>query len=328
MDGAILYLIVALAFAALLAAFIVKDIVVRRMHGGRYRWRESIASYGMLAPSLILAVLFVLLPIVFSLGYAFTDYRLGSAAVGVVKFNGLRNFKLIFKNLAAKGNVLTALENTGLFVVMVVPLQIILALCLALIVNHKMRGMGIFKVLFFAPQVISLTVTSFLWLRILENSDVGLLNAFLGKLHMGRKDFLGSRYSAMAWIVIISAWQGAGYQMLIFLSGLQNVRKELYEAASLDGAGRWRQFWSVTLPGLQSTSVFIIITVFIGACKVMVQPMLMTPNNNSMVTMNLLMYNQGYRAGMVGYSSALALVMTVVIGAVTLVQRYALREKD
>lgn len=318
----------ALAFVALFAAFAVKDVVVRRIHGGRYRLRETAAAYGMLAPSLILAVIFVLLPIVFSLGYAFTDYDLGRAAIGSIKFNGLENFRMIFKNIAAKGSVLTALKNTGLFVVMVVPLQIVLALCLALIVNHKMRGMGVFKVLFFAPQVISLTVTSYLWLRILDFSDVGLFNAFLGKFHVGMKDFLGKPSSAIVWIVIISAWQGAGYQMLIFLSGLQNVRKELYEAASLDGAGRWRQFISVTLPGLQSTSVFIIITVFIGACKVMVQPMLMTPNNDDMVTMNLLMYNRGYLDGKVGYSSALALLMTFVIGAVTLVQRFALREKD
>ena len=320
------YLIVALVFVAILAAFIIKDIIVRRKRGGRYRIKESLAAYGMMTPALLLALVFVLLPIVFSLGYAFTNYYL--LKPNEIQFNGFDNFKRIFQNIAEKGDVLKALKNTGQFVIFVVPLQIILALCLALIVNRKMRGMAIFKVMFFAPQVISLTVTSYLWLRILDPSEVGLINAFLIKMGLPTQDFLKDPKTSMYWIILISAWQGCGYQMLIFLSGLQNVRKELYEAASLDGASKWRQFWSVTFPGLQSTLLFVIITVFIGACKVMVQPMLMTGKTDYTLTMNYLMYIQGYSYRWVGYSSAIALMMTIVIGIITCIQRFALREKD
>ncbi len=321
-----MYIIVALVFVAVLAAFIVKDIVVRRKHGGRYHLRETVAAYGMMTPALLLALVFVLLPIVFSLGYAFTNYYL--LRPNDIQFNGFENFRRMFQNIAEKGDVLKALKNTGQFVIFVVPLQILLALVLALIVNHKMRGMAIFKIMFFAPQVISLTVTSYLWLRILDPSDVGLINAFLIKMGLGTHEFLKNPKTSMYWIILISAWQGAGYQMLIFLSGLQNVRKELYEAASLDGANKWRQFWCVTFPGLRSTLLFVIITVFIGACKVMVQPMLMTGKTDYTITMNYLMYIQGYSYRWVGYSSAIALMMTIVIGIITCIQRYALREKD
>lgn len=321
-----MYIIVALVFVAVLAAFIVKDIVVRRKQGGRYHLRETVAAYGMMTPALLLALIFVLLPIVFSLGYAFTNYYL--LRPNDIQFNGFENFKRMFQNIAEKGDVLKALKNTGQFVIFVVPLQILLALALALIVNRKMRGMAIFKIMFFAPQVISLTVTSYLWLRILDPSDVGLINAFLIKMGLGTHEFLKNPNTSMYWIILISAWQGAGYQMLIFLSGLQNVRKELYEAASLDGASKWRQFWCVTMPGLRSTLLFVIITVFIGACKVMVQPMLMTGKTDYTITMNYLMYIQGYSYRWVGYSSAIALMMTIVIGIITCIQRFALREKD
>lgn len=120
----------------------------------------------------------------------------------------------------------------------VVPLQIGMALGLALLVNKKARGMGVFKVLYFAPVVISLTVTSYLWVRILGGGDSGLLNSFLVKLGIEPISFLYEPQGAMYWIIFVSAWQGCGYQMLIFLSGLKGIDSTLYEAAELDGAAR------------------------------------------------------------------------------------------
>ena len=311
---------------AVLAVIIVKDILVAKKKGLRYNLRNCLVSYGMMLPAVALAFIFVLLPIVYSLGYAFTDFYL--LKPNNIEFNGIENFKQIAESIRTKGEMFHAIKNTAVFVVGVVPLQIGMALGLALLVNRKKAGVGIFKICYFAPVVISLTITSYLWLQILSPSEYGLLNSILKWFGQAPKDFLRDTNKAMLWIVLISAWQGCGYQMLIFLSGLTNIRKELYEAAALDGANAWKQFLHITCPGLRSTFLFIVITVFVGACRVMIQPMLMTGYQSHTVTLSYYMYVQGYSYRWVGYSSAVALLMTIVIGAITLLQRRLLREKD
>jgi fructooligosaccharide transport system permease protein len=165
-----------------------------------------------------------------------------------------------------------------------------------------------------------------LWLVILSPSETGLLNSVLGLFGVSPQDYIHSD-KMIFWIVFISAWQGCGYQMLIFLSGLTNIRQDLYEAASLDGANAWRKFTNVTWPGLRSTFVFILITVFIGACRMMVQSMLMTGYQENTVTISYYMYEKGVKSYMVGLSSSVAMLMTVFIGSITLVQRRVLRDK-
>ena len=319
-------LIILAVFLAVLVGIAVKDVLTVKRSGRRFNFETSFAAYWMLLPATVLIFIFVLLPIVYSLGYAFTDFYL--LRPNDIHFNGFDNFKEIFAGIKAKGDMYNAIVNTAKFVVLVVPLQIGLALGLALFVNRKKPLVGVFKVSFFAPVVISLTITAYLWLQILSPAETGLLNSLLGAFGAKPKDFMRDPEKAMLWIVVLSAWQGCGYQMLIFLSGLTNVRKELYEAASLDGAGAWQQFLHVTCPGLRSTFMFIVVTVFIGACRVMVQPMLMTGYQSHTVTLSYYMYVQGYSYRWVGYSSAVALLMTIVIGTITYLQRRFLREKD
>ena len=131
----------------------------------------------------------------------------------------------------------------------------------------------------------------------------------------------------MLWVVLISAWQGCGYQMLIFISGLTNIREDLYEAARLDGANAWQRFIRITVPGLKSSVLYITITVFIGACRIMVQPMLMIGPYSEGLTLSYYMYLQGTDYGLVGKSSAIALLMTIFIGLITFVQKKVLSEK-
>ena len=194
-------------------------------------------------------------------------------------------------------------------------------------VNRPGVGSKIFKVCFFAPVVISLSVTAFLWEQILAPDAGGLLNSIVGVFGMAPRDWLREPDTAMICIIILSAWQGCGYQMLIFLSGLSNIRKDLYEAAALDGANWWRKFWLVTWVGLRSTFVYVLITVFIGACRILTQPMLMTGYMDHTVTLSYYMYNKGYTERWVGYSSAVALLMTIFIGGITLIQRRIFREE-
>ena len=318
-------IIIFILFLCAFVGFVIYDIATAKKRKEVYRVKSTVTAYLMLLPAVALAFLFVLLPILYSLGYAFTDFYL--LKPNDIDFVKLQNFASIFKEISQKGMLYNAIKNTVTFVVGVVPLQIGLALALALFVNRPCFGSKIFKVCFFAPVVISLSVTAFLWGQILAPGEGGLLNSMLSIFGVPPHDWLRDPKTAMPCIILLSAWQGCGYQMLIFLSGLSNIRKDLYEAASLDGANKWHQFWNVTWVGLRSTLVYILITVFIGACRIMTQPMLMTGYMDHTVTLSYYMYNVGYTERWVGESSAVALLMTIFIGGVTLIQRRLFREK-
>lgn len=318
-------LIILVVFVCVFGGFVIYDLATARKRREVYRLKSTTTAYLMLLPAVILTFLFILLPILYSLGYSFTNYRLMQESR--MKYIGFDNFTKIFKEISNKGTLYYAIKNTIAFVVGVVPLQIGLALLLALFVNRPGIGSKIFKVCFFAPVVISLSVTSFLWLRILAPGESGLLNSLLSVFGVAPHDWLHDPKTAMPCIVVLSAWQGCGYQMLIFLSGLSNIRKDLYEAAALDGANKWQRFWSVTWVGLRPTFVYILITVFIGACRVLTQPMLLVGYQDHTVTLSFYMYQEGYYIGWIGRTSAVALLMTVFIGGITLIQRRVLREK-
>ena len=326
MDLILSAILIFVAFALIFLAVFLIDIIRAKKHNQKYRFKPMLASFLFLLPAIVLAFFFVVLPIIYSLAYSFTDYNLLKPEQ--ISFNGFANFVKIFKDIASGGMLSHAIQNTLLFVVLVVPLQIGLALGLALFCNVKVKGNFFFKVCFFTPVVISLTITSYLWLEILSPSETGLLNSFLGLFGVAPQDFINNPKMTIIWIVIISAWQGCGYQMLIFLSALSGIRKDLYEAARLDGCNAWQRFLHVTLPGLRPTLLYITITVFIGACRIMVQPMLMVGYQENSVTLSYLMYYEGYSKHYVGYSAAIALIMTIVIGSITLLQRKFLGGKN
>ena len=325
------YILIAAVFLLVLTGFIVKDIVKRKKlvrigNVERYNVKKCIAAYLFLLPALILMILFIFLPIVFSLAYGFTDYYL--LKPNDVSFIGFANFISIFKDFGAKGDTYYAFLNTLQFILYEVPLQVAASLCLALIANKAIKGMSVFKVLFFAPVATSLVVTSYLWCKILAAGEYGLFNSFLIKLGFQPKDFLLDPDRSMFYLIFITAWQGAGYQMLIFLSGLKNINPELYEAARLDGAGSWTLFRNITLPSLKSIMGFILLTVFVGAAKTMIQPMLMTGKTDYTITVNYLMYIEGFERRWIGYSSAMALIMTIFMGIITVIQRRVLRDEN
>ena len=307
------------------ALVVTVDVLRAKRNNTKYHLRQVITAFAFLLPAVVFAFFFVALPILYSLGYAFTDYDL--LFPEEVKYVGFNNFLEVFKDMGKGGKLTAALKNTAIFVVLVVPLQIGVALLLALFTNLPYKGRTIFKVCFFAPVVISLTITSYLWLLLLSPSETGLINSFLGVFGIPAQDFLRDPNQTMLWIVVLSAWQGCGYQMLIFSSALSGIRKDLYEAARLDGCNAWLRFWKVTLPGLRPTLIYILVTVFIGACRIMVQPMLMVGYEDRAVTISYYMYQQGYSYYHVGYSSAIALLMTIFIGTITFLQRKLLGGK-
>lgn len=325
---AVVALCIFAAFSVIFLAIFVKDFIKSRKEKQKYNKTEVTVAYILLIPAVVLAFFFVLLPIVMSLGFSFTDYsQQYPNEFNLAGGDGFGNFRDLFDELKIKGDIYHALVNTAIFVVGVVPLQIGLALGLALFVNNKKRGTTIFKVCFFAPVAISLSVTAFFWKEVLSAADDGIMNSIFKSFGLAPREFLG-KDGILFWMIIISAWQGCGFQMLIFLSALGNIRKDLYEAAKVDGANVFRRFITVTLPGLRPTLLYILITVFIGACRVLIQPLLLDNGYNTYsMSISLYMYWQGKKMSHVGYSCSVALLMTLVIGSITFLQRKLLGEK-
>ena len=289
----------------------------------KYKLQESLMAYAFMSPALILILLFIIGPILASLSFSFTDYYLLKPKE--ISFSGLQNFKYIAEDKL----VLTSFINTFKFVIMVIPLQVGAALGLALLVNRNNKLNTFFKVSFFSPVVMSLVVMSILWMVIL-NPESGLLNAILQAMGLPKQPFLTSAKQAMPTIVFVSAWQGAGYQMMIFLAGLKNISASLYEAADVDGANSWHKFRFITMPSLQGTTVFVLITTLIGAFKLIIQPMVMTSGGpkNSTLTIVYYIYQTGVRYRNVGYASAIGLVFTLIVTAIILIQRTAMKEEE
>ncbi|KRF54189.1 MULTISPECIES: carbohydrate ABC transporter permease [Priestia] len=289
----------------------------------RIKWRENVVAYTFLGPALLLLLLFLIIPAIMSVYYAFTDYYL--LTPDTRKFVGLDNFINLFKDPI----FLKSLANTLKFVVWVIPLQIGAALGLALLLNKQRKANTFFKVAYFSPVVMSLVVISVLWLYLL-NPNEGIINNVLTYFGVSAQPFLTSPKQAMFTIVFVSAWQGAGFQMLIFLAGLQNIPGDVYEAAQLDGMNKWQRFIYITLPLLKPTSIFIFITTLIGAFKLLVQPMVMTQGGpvNSTMTVVYYIYQTGFTDRMVGYASSIALLFGTIIGLVTLAQRKLVKEED
>lgn len=289
----------------------------------REKIKDNILGYSFLAPALILLGIFLVIPVGMVIYYTFTDYYL--LTPDERKFVGFENFIRLTKDPI----FLKSFLNTLKFVVWIIPVQLGAALGMALIVNKKRKGNMFFKVAFFAPVVMSLVVISVLWLYLL-NPNSGLLNAILNKVGIASQPFLTSPKQAMYAIVFVSAWQGAGYQMLLFLGGMQNIPQDVYEAAELDGFSKWAQFRYITMPLLKPTALFVLLTTLISAFKLIVQPMVMTQGGplNSTITMVYYIYQQGFTDRLVGYSSSIALVFTTLIGMISLVQRRVLKEDD
>ena len=277
--------------------------------------KENWTGLAFIAPAVSLLFVFLFVPFVMTLGYSFTNYNI--LKPDAMKFVGLKNFIKLAQDTVFRKSII----NTFVFVILVVPLQVGLGLGLALLINKKLKGISIFRMAFFAPTVLSLVVVSILWSYI-YNPNNGLLNSLLGSVGIGPFKFLNDPGTAMLCIVILSAWQGCGFQMMIFLSGLQDIPSYLYEAAAVDGATPFQQFLNITLPGLKNITTFISLSIVVSAFQLIVQPMMMTGGGpqNSTMTIVYEIYQTGFKYNQMGYGSAMALVFTVMVLVITLIQ--------
>ena len=284
---------------------------------------EKFSAGVFLLPAMVLIFIFIIAPVVMAFSYSFTDYHLLKPHlkefIGIKNYIDILNDQLIYQTL----------KNTLIFVILVVPLQLSMALGIALLLNKKIRGGAYFKIAFFSPSVLSLVVISILW-TILLNPTSGLVNEVFEMLNIPKQPFLISTTQAMPTITFISAWACCGYQMLIFLAGLKNIPGELYEAAKIDGASKWQQFLHITLPGLRPITIFLVITTTISAFKLIVQPMVMTGGGPDNATMTILqyIYEYGFRHRNTGYASAMTVVFTIFLIILSLAFKRLLKEEE
>lgn len=227
--------------------------------------------------------------------------------------------------LAQDPEFLQSLLNTFGFALMVVPLQCLTALLLALLVNAGLRGQTVFRAIYFSPVVMSMVVVSIVW-TFLFDRDLGAINRFISFVSLGNAphiDWLGNPATAMPAIAIMSAWQGAGFQMLIFLAGLQGISQELYDAALIDGATGWQRFWNITVPGLRQTIIFVLVVTTIAALGLFTQIDVMTQGGPENATSTVMFHaiQRGVREEDIAYGSTVAIVYFVLITALILFQQ-------
>lgn len=284
--------------------------------------RESIMGMSFFGPALVLLCVFLFIPMILTLIFSFTDFF--ALNPSLTHFTGLSNYFSIFEDEDFR----IAFLNTWKFVLIIVPVQGLGALGLALLINKVSHFKGYFKVAFFLPVVMSLAVVSTLWIQIF--SPEGILNALLAHLGIAAQPFINSSSQALPSIALMSAWQGVGMQMIIFLGGIQGINPALYEAAELDHASAWQKFKDITLPELKPLCVFVFITITIGAFRMLVQPMIMTGGgpSHSTYTMVYDIYETGTVNWELGMASTMAIVFAIFVMILTVIQTIITRNKE
>jgi len=276
--------------------------------------REELAFWLFISPWLIGFIVFSAGPIVASMGISLTEYSILQPPT----FIGLENYRQLFNDeLFYK-----AVFNTIYYVGVSVPLGVTLAFLMAIALNQKLRGQTWFRTIFYLPSVVSGIAVALLWGWLL-NPDFGLINYLLSLVGIQGPKWLYSTTWAMPSIILMSLW-GVGGSMVVFLAGLQGIPEHLYEAAELDGAGEWGKFWNVTVPMISPVIFFNMIVTIIFAFQIFDQVYIMTngrggPANATLVYV-LYLYRQGFEYFKMGYASALALILFLIVLGITVFQ--------
>ncbi len=281
--------------------------------------REAIDGYLMLLPTIIGVGIFFAIPLAISFYYSFTNARLIGAETQII---GLNNYTRAFRDPQFR----LALRNTFWFTLWTMVLSVPPALGLAMLLNQQIRGRAFFRGLFFLPVVASVVGITLVW-RYLLNFDFGYVNLALQAVGLPKIAWLNNPRFALWGVIIVVVWRTIGYNLVIFLAGLQSIPQQLYEAASIDGANRWQQFRAITLPMLSPTTFFIVVTTLINCLQAFSEPYALgaTRSNsagpaNSMLTIVFFLFQRFYNNQEMGYASALAWILFALIMVVTIIQ--------
>jgi len=282
---------------------------------------DEITGILFILPAFILLLVFVFIPMARAFYYSFTDYMLVS---GSKTFVGFKNYV----NLLQDSKFIASIKHTFYFAIIVIPVQSAIALGLALLVKPQYKYTGFFRTAFFVPVVISTAVAGTVF-KLIYNRDFGLLNVLLGAVGIPKISFLSNADIAMNGVIILGIWKAAGFFMVVFLAGLNNVPHDLYESASVDGASKVKQFFYITLPLLKRTTAFVIIITTIDAFKLSGLVFVLTNGgpNSSTETIVYFIYKTAFEQMKMGYASAAAFILFFMILIISVFQMFFLRSK-
>lgn len=290
------------------------EIYEQSKNRNRKKIKENLIAYSFIIPNFLGFAIFTLGPIIFAIFLSFFEWD-GS---NPMEFIGLGNFLRMWNDV----RVHDAFWNTLIYVVGTVPLTLALAMGLAILLNQKIKGRNIFRTISFFPYVASLVAVAAVWNMIFSptNGPINEILRLLGVLDPPR--WAADSDWAMITVIFFSVWKQMGYYMVIFLAGLQGISSELYEAAELDGANRWGKFWNVTLPQLRPVTFFVLMILTINSFKVYDIVYMITQGGPGTSTLVLVyeIYNTAFRNWNLGYSSAISMLLFVVVLVVTVVQ--------
>ena len=296
---------------------------LQRERAGKARLRlkrGSLSPFLYLAPFLLFFSVFEIYPIFQGLYVSLTRWDLATPP----RFIGLANYAGLLRDTL----FWTALRNTSLFVALNAPLAVVIPLGLALLVNEPILGRGIFRSAFSTPLMISVATVGVLW-QWFYNPAFGLINYYLGLVGLPGQNWLSQTGWAMIAVVVTTIWWTSGFNMILFLAGLQDIPEHLYDAAKIDGAGSWGLFRYVTLPGLRATLLFVGVTTIIGSFRVFGQVFVMTNGGpfDSTRTIVQHIYESGFRYFKMGVASSVAWVLFGIVVIFTFIQFRLLKEQ-
>jgi multiple sugar transport system permease protein len=289
----------------------------RREHG---RWprlslarQEELIAYAFILPSLLGFLVFLVVPMIASLGLSFYDWELLTPP----SFIGLKNFADLLNDRVFSVVVL----NTLYYTLGLVPLNLIVSLGLAVWLNTRLRGLTLYRSAFFLPVVTVTVAVALIW-RWMYEPRAGIIDAGLRAVGLPGPAWLGDPHWAMPAIILMSVWKGFGYNMVLFLAGLQGIPPSIYEAAMIDGANAWQRFWRITLPLLSPVIFLAVVLTVISSFQVFDQALVMTNGGpaNATNTIVLYIYQNGFQYFRMGYASAIAWILFGVIFLFTLFQ--------
>jgi multiple sugar transport system permease protein len=278
------------------------------------RRQEALAAYLMLAPYLVSFLAFMVIPSAYGLYIGFTDYRLGATRP---RWVGVDNFSFVLSDPL----FIDSVKNTLVFVLESTPILVILPLLLAVVLNRPVPGRDALRAAFFLPFTLSVSIVSICWWWLLD-PNFGPVYFYLGKWNLHPPVWLSNPILAMAAVVLATVWWTAGYNMVLFLAGLQEIPAPLYEAARIDGAGEWRQLWSITLPLLRPTMLFVVIIQIIASFQVFGQVYVMTQGGPGDSTRTVIqhVYETAFVQQRLAEGSAAAWVLFIIILIFSLAQ--------
>jgi ABC-type sugar transport system permease subunit len=271
--------------------------------------RDNI-GYLLIAPFYIFMIIFIVIPILINFGLSFTSYDLRE-----LKFIGIENYRYLLRDQV----FMTSLKNTFIYTVFTLFFAMGIALLAAMMLNKKLLGLKFYRTCIYLPHVTSMVAVAMIWLWIYDPS-YGILNQLLGFLGIRGKDWLYDVNLSFGCIIVMSIWKIIGYNMIIYLAGLQNIPSYLYEAATIDGANSVQKFHKITLPMLSPVTFFLFVTGFINNFKVFEQVQILTGGGpmNSTTTIVHQIYNRGFIDFRMGYAAAMSIVLLLVIATITL----------